>query len=138
MPLVYRHRVRYHEADAQGYLFNGRYLEIADVAMTEFFRSIGYAYGDLVAAGVDPSVVHASIEFLRPVRFDDDLEAWTDCARVGRSSFDLDTAIRRGDGDVARIHIVYVNVDPSRDRSREIPGEVARALRAAMPASPRA
>jgi acyl-CoA thioester hydrolase len=29
MTIVYSHRVRYHEADAQGFLFNSRYLEVA-------------------------------------------------------------------------------------------------------------
>lgn len=133
MPLVHRHRVRYHEADAQGYLFNGRYLEIADVGMVEFFRSLGLSYGELVAGGTDPSVVHASIEFLKPVRFDDELEIWANCVRVGRSSFDIGTVMKRDGQEVSRIHIVYVNVDPGQDRSRELPGEVARALREAMP-----
>lgn len=40
MPVVLHHRVRYHETDAQGFLFNSRFLEIADVALTEFMRSI--------------------------------------------------------------------------------------------------
>ncbi len=39
---VLRHRVRYHEADAQGSLFNSRYLELADDATTEFFRVLGW------------------------------------------------------------------------------------------------
>jgi len=101
--------------------------------MTEFLRSLGFGYGELVAGGTDPSVVHASVEFLRPARFDDELEAWTDCVRVGRSSFDLDTVLKRDGEEISRIHIVYVNVNPGEERSRDLPGEVARALRAAMP-----
>jgi acyl-CoA thioester hydrolase len=71
---VYRHRVRYHETDAQGFLFNARYLELADVAMTEFFRELGWPYPELVAAGADPSVVSATLTFRKPARFDDLLD----------------------------------------------------------------
>lgn len=66
MPL-YQHRVRNHEVDSQGFLFNSRYLEIADVAMTEFFRSIGWPYPKLVAEGTDPSVVSAVLSFKSPL-----------------------------------------------------------------------
>lgn len=54
MRRVLQHRVRYHEADAQGFLFNSRFLELADVAMTEYFRSIGWPYRKLLAEKVDP------------------------------------------------------------------------------------
>ena len=79
---VHTHRVRYHETDAQSFLFNSRYLEIADVAMTEFFRHLGWSYEKLNADGVDPSVVSAQLQFLAPA---DDAASgqvnaqWTDC-----------------------------------------------------------
>ena len=83
MTKVYRHRVRYHEADAQGFMFNSRYLELADVAMTEFFRDLGWPYLDLVAAGADPSVVSASMTFAKPARFEESLNIEHDAAGLG-------------------------------------------------------
>ncbi len=132
---MHRHRVRYHEADCQGYMFNGRFLELADVGMVEFFRSLGWSYARLNQAGVDPSVVHASLDFLSPGVFDDELELDVECARVGASSFDLDTAVRRGTDTVARIHIVYVNVDTTLHRSRPLPDDLASMLKERMPAA---
>lgn len=135
MTIVYRHRVRYHEADAQGFLFNGRYLEIADVALTEYFRHHGWPYPTLVAKGMDPSVVSARLQFAKPAYFDDVIEVDTRCTRVGNSSFALSFVLERSSpqvGPVATIEMVYVNVDPSSARSRVIPSHIADTLRTDM------
>lgn len=125
---VHAHRVRYHEADAQGYMFNSRYLEIADVAMTEFFRARGWPYDRLVANGVDPSVVSAQLVFRAPARFDDIIEFRVECTRVGRSSFELHHAVTRAGADLAEITIVYANVDTALGKSRPLTAAVAAAL----------
>ena len=126
---VHQHRVRSHEVDAQGFLFNSRYLEIADVAMTEFFRAIGWPYPALVAGGTDPSVVSATMTCLAPARFDDLLDVQVACRRVGTSSFRLDMGVNRGETKIAVIELVYVNVDPAAEQSRPLPAPVADALR---------
>ncbi|WP_020133586.1 acyl-CoA thioesterase [Streptomyces sp. 351MFTsu5.1] len=129
---AYQHRVRYHEADAQGFLFNARYLELADVAMTEFFRGIGWPYADLVAGGTDPSVVSATLTFSRPARFDDLLDITARCTRVGTSSFGLDVLVARGADTIATIGLVYVNVDAVSATSRPLPDSLAKALRSTI------
>ena len=123
------HRVRYHEADAQGFLFNSRYLELADVAMTEFFRALGFPYAHLVSAGADPSVVKASVEFRLPARFDEVLDIAVGCTRVGVASFDLATVVTRGQDTVAELLLTYVNVEARTATSRPLPEAVASALR---------
>ena len=128
MTKVVRHRVRYHEADAQGFMFNSRYLELADVAMTEFFRAVGFPYNELLAAGADPSVVKASIEFRSPARFEDLLDVAVTCTRVGRASFDLVMAVTREESEIAEITLTYVNVDAREVTSRPLPEPVATAL----------
>jgi acyl-CoA thioester hydrolase len=125
---THRHRVRYHEVDLQSFLFNGRYLEIADVAMSEFFRDLGWSYPDLIAAGMDPSVVSAAIQFAAPARLDDLVDVQVRCPRVGASSFDLHMQVFRDDAPLASIELVYVNVDPEAARARPIPPAVAAAL----------
>jgi acyl-CoA thioester hydrolase len=132
---VYQHRVRYHETDAQGFLFNARYLELADVAMAEFFRDLGWTYEQLVTGGTDPSVVSASMTFDRPVRHDEILDVDVSCRRVGSASFTLFFDIRRSDDTVALIEIVYVNVVAAAATSRPLPEKVAAALRQCAKAS---
>lgn len=123
------HRVRYHETDAQGFLFNSRYLEIADVAMTEFFRDLGWTYSKLNEDGVDPSVVNVQIRFSSPARFDDEITFEVTCPRVGRSSFELRHRVVRGEEGIATIAVTYVNVDAMEAASRLLPDVVATALR---------
>ena len=128
MTFVHTHRVRYHETDAQSFLFNSRYLEIADVAMTEFLRDLGWSYEKLNADGVDPSVVSAQLQFRAPAFFDDVIEFHVECARVGRSSFELEHTVTRAGRELAKINIVYVNVDAAEGASRPLPAAVAQAL----------
>jgi acyl-CoA thioester hydrolase len=130
---THSHRVRYHETDTQGYLFNSRYLEIADVAMTEFFRALGWPYDRLIASGVDPSVVSAQLTFRAPARFDDVVDVQVRCVRVGDSSFELHHTLTRGDTELAEISIVYVNVDIELGKSRPLTAAVAAALTTAGP-----
>lgn len=125
-----RHRVRYHEADAQGIMFNSRYLEVADVAMVEYVRSIGWPYAALADVGVDPAVRHAEIEFRAPAHFDDVLDVDVSCLRVGRTSFTLASLVTRDRVTLASITIVYVNLDPDSRRPRALPPEVSAALHA--------
>ena len=132
---VMTHRVRYHEADAQGYMFNSRYLEIADVAMTEYFRLLGLPYLEMLAVGADPSVVQASLSFRQPARFEDELDVYVTCPRTGRSSFDLHTQVLKSGDLVASMELTYVNVDAAQARARDLPARVAALLRGDSPSS---
>lgn len=124
MSVVYRHRVRYHETDAQSFLFNARYLEIADVAMTEFFRRIGCPYPANVTQGFDPSVIKAELTFTRPAHFDDVIDVDVVCSRVGSSSFDIRFTMLRDDVTLAVVETVYVNVDAETEKSKPIPAHI--------------
>jgi acyl-CoA thioester hydrolase len=126
---VHQHRVRYHETDAQGFLFNARFLELADVAMAELFRALGWTYDELVSGGTDPSVVSAVLTFHLPARHDDVIDVDARCVRVGRSSFTLAFDLLCDDRAIAEIEIVYVNVDAAKATSRALPDAVASALR---------
>lgn len=132
MSARFQHRVRYHEVDQQGYLFNGRYFEISDVAMTEFFRALGWQYSELNALGVDPSVVHVDADFIAPARFDDLLDVRIDCTRVGTSSFTLRTYMHRETVRIAEVSTVYVNVNAVESASLPLPEDIRLALRTAL------
>lgn len=136
MALVLRHRVRYHEADAQGFMFNSRFLEIADVGMTEYFRQLGLPYLELVAGGMDPSVVRAVLNFKRPARFEDELDVSVECVRVGTSSFELHTEVVLEGEVAADIVLTYVNVDAAQAAARPLPDEVSARLRADASTAP--
>ncbi|MCA4134821.1 thioesterase family protein [Arthrobacter sp. M4] len=134
-PFIHRIRARYHETDAQKYLFNSRYLEYTDVAMTEFFRDLGWSYPQMLEEGFDPSVVQTSLEFTRPVRLDDLVDVQVGCTRVGTSSFTLRFELSVGRHQVCRVESIYVNVDPDAEAARPIPEQIALRLRSAESAT---
>lgn len=122
------HRVRSFEVDHQGFLFNGRYLEIADAAMTEWFRHLGFDYPAMLALGYDPSVVRMEGDFAAPGRLDDELRVIVTCERVGTSSTALRFDFLRHAATLATLRTTYVNVDADEGRSRPIPAELRERL----------
>tara|TARA_R110002096_G_scaffold425644_1_gene634436 strand:+ start:9550 stop:9987 length:438 start_codon:yes stop_codon:yes gene_type:complete len=67
-------RSRYGETDKMGYVYYGRYLEYFEVARTEMIRSLGLSYRELEDKGVMLPVIHAELEYKRPVFYDVEME----------------------------------------------------------------
>jgi YbgC/YbaW family acyl-CoA thioester hydrolase len=82
-----RFKVRYAEIDGQKVVFNSRYLEYADVAVTEFWdwTGIGAALGDAWTE-TEFHVRHSAIDYLKPFVWGDTIEAFVRIARIGSSS----------------------------------------------------
>ncbi len=82
-----RLKVRYAEIDGQKVVFNSRYLEYADVAVSEFWdwTGIGEALG---AAWTETEfhVRHTEIDYLKPFTYGDTIEAFVAVTRIGNSS----------------------------------------------------
>ncbi|MES1952209.1 hypothetical protein S4A8_15194 [Salinisphaera sp. S4-8] len=110
MPFRYRFRVRYNECDAQRVVFNARYADYVDLAMTEFMRALGRDYRALLARGLDNQVVKLTLEWQGPAHFDDVLEARVEVIKLGRTSFTIGyTIVRAADATpVCQAEAVYV------------------------------
>ena len=74
MPFVHRLRVRFHECDPQGVVFNAHYFAYFDVALTELWREAFGSYANVVQDGTDVVVVEAGATFRAPARFDDEID----------------------------------------------------------------
>ena len=75
-------RVRYAECDAQGIVFNARWFEYFDVAMTEFWREVIGGYQHLpVKFGVETVVAETGARFRGAGRFDEEALCDHDSAR---------------------------------------------------------
>jgi acyl-CoA thioester hydrolase len=139
-PFVHRLRVRYHECDSQGIVFNGNHFAYFDVALTELWRAAFGSYRALVEQGSDVVVVDAAATFHAPVRFDDEIDVEMTIARLGASSM-TSTFEERRDGELlVTAKLVHVFVDPPTLAKQEIPDNVRRRLApwtaAAEPAAP--
>jgi len=111
-PFRHRFRVRYAELDPQQVVFNSRYLEYADLIITEFWRIAGV--GGVDGTPFECHVRHAAVDFAAPIRIDEEIDGWPVVTRIGSSS--MTTAIRlcgagKPDDLRATITLVHVHVD---------------------------
>jgi YbgC/YbaW family acyl-CoA thioester hydrolase len=82
-----RFKVRYAEIDGQKVVFNSRYLEYADVAVTEFWDWTGIADAlGMTWTETEFHVRHTEIDYLKPFVLGDTVEAFVAVTRLGRSS----------------------------------------------------
>ena len=128
MPFVHRLRVRFHECDPQGVVFNAHYFTYFDVALTEMWREAFGSYGEVVASGTDVVVVEAGATFRAPARFDDELDVELRVARLGNTSMETATAIRRDGELLVEGRMVHVFVDAKTLVKQEIPDRVRAGL----------
>lgn len=132
-PFRHRFRVRYAELDPQSVVFNSRYLEYADLMLTEYWREIGLHYTDSDA--LEFHAVKAIVEFRKPIRADEMIEGrmWTE--KVGNSSvttkLELHGTEDGGDDLRATIELVHVHVDLGSGSPQPIPAEARARLLAA-------
>jgi acyl-CoA thioester hydrolase len=128
-----RFRVRYAEIDGQKIVFNSRYLEYADVAITEYWRWA--ALKDLPAwSEAEFSVVRATVDFKQPLKLDDMIEAFVRIERIGTSSLTHRFELCHADtGDLhAVIELVHAHVDLTARRAVPITGEIRARFEAMM------
>jgi acyl-CoA thioester hydrolase len=133
-PFRYYLRVRYSECDAQKVVFNGRYGEYVDLAVTEFTRAAGLnqsgMFGDF-----DYQVVKQTTEWKAPVRFDQVVEITVQTKHIGNTSFSLLAEFRIAGSEqvTANIETVYVNVDPKDLAKKPISDTLRQALTRGAP-----
>ncbi|MEL7488141.1 MAG: thioesterase family protein, partial [Pseudomonadota bacterium] len=105
--LIHPLRVRWGECDAQGIVFNVNYFLYFDVGMTEWLRALGYD----PASGIEFFTVHAEADYRAPARMDEMIDVCARCARIGRSSMTIATAIFRGAALLTEGQLVYAHAE---------------------------
>src|SRR5204862_2531136 len=98
-PFVHRLRVRYHECDQQGRVFNAHYFAYFDIAITELWREAFGSYEAMHEMGFDMVVAEATARFRGAARFDEEIDLALSIAHLGDSSMRTEVEVRR-DGDV--------------------------------------
>lgn len=103
-------RVRWAEVDPQGIVFNAHYLTYADVAFTEYMRTIGLPYpAAFEPHGTDLFAVNASLDYQASARFDDELDVGVRVDRIGRTSIRFLVGVFRAGELLVTIRLTYVN-----------------------------
>jgi acyl-CoA thioester hydrolase len=70
----YRHRVLYGDTDQMGVVYYANYLRFFEGARNEWIRSLGLTYAQIEERGIMLPVFEASIQYLKPARYDDLLD----------------------------------------------------------------
>ena len=126
-PFSTRFKVRYAEIDGQKVVFNSRYLEYADVAVSEFWEwtgidaALGTAWTE-----TEFHVRRTEIDYLIPFVLGDMIEAHVRLARIGRTSLTQQFALCHADTGALHcaIDMTIVNVHLPTGRPAPIEGEV--------------
>ena len=123
-------RVRYGECDAQGVVFNARYGDYVDLALTEYMRAAMGGYNALVNMGFETQVVRLLTEWKAPARFDDVLKASVYPSHFGNTSFTVNFDFVNASTQVlvATSQATYVLVDAKNFTKQSIPAQIKSAL----------
>lgn len=118
-----RIRVRYSEVDPQRVVFNARYLDYADIGMTEYLRAAKALPAWPADARADFHLRKAEVEFIRPVFADEEIDVWCRLSASGRTSVTNTIEIHGAGQDDLRaiVTLVAVHVDLDDHRPRPLP-----------------
>ncbi len=78
------------------YLHHARYWEYFEQARTELLRNNGFRYRDLEREGCLFVVYKAAIQYLSPIRYDDEVSVTVTVERITRTRVDHSYVVNRG------------------------------------------
>ncbi|MEV6824336.1 thioesterase family protein [Amycolatopsis sp. NPDC051102] len=120
MPL----RVRYHECDGQGIVFNAHYLAYVDMCAFEAEKALFGSHDEFLAHRTDVVVAEANLKFHAPARYDEELLVSQYLTHFGTTSLIFGFEIHRGETPIAAATIRYVFIDPATLRPAAPPDAV--------------
>ncbi|MVZ96250.1 acyl-CoA thioesterase [Sphingorhabdus sp. IMCC26285] len=128
----HRFRVRWSETDAQGVVFNARYLDYADVAITEYWRETKLRER-ADGAPLEFHVKKATVTWFAPILPDEMIDVMARTIATGRTSMTQTVEIHgaRDDGSEdlrATVDLVSVHVDLETHRPISLPDWIAPAF----------
>jgi acyl-CoA thioester hydrolase len=108
-------RVRYAETDKMGVVYYANYFVWFEVARTDLLRALGWSYREMEQAGVSLPVIAAHCDYLRPARYDDELEVRTEGRLLSpiRLEFTYQVRLAGGDSLAASGKTVHASLDAS-------------------------
>jgi len=125
-------RVRYAETDRMGIVYYANYLVWCEVGRVEFLRALGGSYAALEAQGYGLAVAEATVRYLAPARFDDQVRIETTLSGVRSRAvtFDYVISLAETGARLATAFTALVSIDSS-GRPTALPAEFRALLDAA-------
>jgi len=117
-------RVYYEDTDLAGIVYYANYLKFIERARTEMVRGIGVDQAALRSGrGLVFAVRRIEADFLRPARFDDQLEVLSTTEAMKGASFTLRQEVRRGDVVLFAALVTLVCLDGA-GRAVRLPADI--------------
>ena len=122
-PFTFLLRVRYGECDAQQVVFNARYADYIDIAMTEYFRYSVGGFQVLLDKGLDSQVVSLHLDWHSSAKFDDVLAIAVTSNKVGNTSYSFNILVTdfASQKMIVKSTITYVLVDTQNYQKTPVP-----------------
>lgn len=133
-PFTVRRLVRWGDSDPAGIIYTGAYLDYMVEAAEDFFIDLtGRHWRDMqLETGTGTPMVHASMDFRKPVPAGKAIDIAVHIGALGRSSFDVHFVSRDLEGDVCftgKMTGVHIRHDgPSAIRAEAMPDDWRRKL----------
>lgn len=122
LPFHWQVRVYYEDTDAGGVVYYANYLKFFERARTEMLRDMGYEQDRLLAdAGIIFVVRSVQVDYLRPARFNEQLQVSAEISLVRPASLTFLQAITRADEVLCRGSIRIACLDADSMRPKIIP-----------------
>ncbi len=122
MAFTTRLRVRFGDEDHAQIVYYPRFFHFFHCAFEDFFDEQGFPYRDCLDVDrVGWPAVHAEADFVKPVRFGDDLEVEVRVTRVGDKSVTFEYAGRVGGEAACKGRVVVACISMDSYAARPIP-----------------
>jgi acyl-CoA thioester hydrolase len=119
-------RVRYAETDQLGVAYHANYLVWLEVARTELIRAHGLSYADIERTGFALAVAEASVRYLAPARYDDEVCIEATVSELRSRSIRFTYALHRASDQapLATAYTALVCIDPATGRPVVLPAAI--------------
>ena len=105
-------RVRWAEVDPQEIVFNAKYLEYAEITVSEYYRNLGITlYNKTNREYFDTALVKATIEFKKSAKVEDILHIFSRITKIGKTSITQEIEIYNAGTKehLTSIELIYVD-----------------------------
>lgn len=117
-------RVYYEDTDLAGIVYYANYLKFIERARTEWVRGLGVDQVRLKAeTGIVFAVRRVEADYLRPAKFDDELQVTTSLVALGGSRIDLRQEVFRGEERLFTAAVTLVCLGDT-GRAARLPADV--------------
>ena len=119
-------RVRYAETDQMGFVYYGIYATYFEVARVELMRHFGISYKELEREGILMPVTHFDIRYMKPARFDDMLEVYTQLTSLSAARVTFEYSVHESDNKICEAKTILAFLDAKTLRPKRCPEHIAK------------